>query len=410
MEKISVFEELLSPLSGYLGDQSKVIDEKTGSEVLTFSIFVRCLLFGFCVQASSFRCLIAELESNSAAVSLGLPKLSRSTLKDGFSRFGAKYFEDMYADLLTQVSLLETSNKLLDNIGLLRAIDGSIFPLIKSMEWGQFRSKSKALKLHLALSLNTLCVTNFLIQSGNSDERKALLSMIEKGVTYICDRGYFSFSLADSFQKSGAYFVMRLKKSYKIDIVEVLQLTGNIPSCFTKVSDTLVRFTSDPVKTKDGIYRIVRFNVLKTQFIICTNRLDLTTLQIILLYAYRWQVELFFKYLKRSVNAIHLFSQSENGSKVYLNLMMCFVLLQVVLKQKCHKIVKSKQKMASTLTVPATIAINTKTDWHVAADWVYEMGLKFGHLFKMSANWLTYLKNSISQLFEHQQIYKLANL
>jgi hypothetical protein len=51
---------------------------------------------------------------------------------------------------------------------------------------------------------------------------------------------------------------------------------------------------------------LVKFSVLQSDFIICTNRFDLTSLQIIMLYAYRWQIELLFKFLKRTLNGIHL--------------------------------------------------------------------------------------------------------
>ncbi len=401
----TTFDALLAPISTALKNIGNAIDTKTGSETLFFVDFVRCLLFGFSIQAPSLRRLILELQTNPDAHSLGLPAYSRSTFKDGFTRFRAKYFEQLYQYALGQVAGLSTDDKTLKNIGLLRVIDGSLFPLIRSMDWGAFKKKRKALKIHLELSLNTLCVTNYIIQAGNSDERKALLSLIVAGVTYICDRGYFSFLVINTIQKAGAFFILRLKKNYKMELVERLELTGTLPSCFLKVSDELVRFVSNEVKTEAAIFRIVRFQILKTHFIICTNRRDLTTFEIILCYAYRWQIELFFKFLKRSLGAIHLFSNSKNGSKVYLSLMLTFVLLQVSLKQNCQKIVKNSSNQAAELVVAESL---TPKDHHSAADWVAEIGLKFKNNFKISANWLTYLKNSISQLFDYHIIESFA--
>lgn len=403
----TIFDALLAPLSTFLQNQGAAIDAETGSKKLSFELFVRVLLFGFSIQADSLRRLIAELQSNEAAVVLGLPAFCRSTLKDGFTRFRAGHFEQLYRHLLTQVEGIAVTDKLLQNVGLLKVVDGSIFPLLKSMEWGAFRTKRKALKLHLELCINTLCVTNYVIGTGKSCEREALLSFLEASVTYVCDRGYFSFEVVNLIQDFGAFFVLRLKKNYCTTVIKTLEITGQIPSCFTHITDEIVRFTNNPLKTEAAIFRLVRFRVLKTHFIICTNRTDLTTLQIIVIYAYRWQVELFFKFLKRSINCIHLFSNSQNGAKVYIHLMLCFVLLQINLKQKCHKIRTNSLicPSASTLGIEGTAP-----DHAIAADWVYEMGLKFNTLFKISINWLTYLKNSIAQIFDYQHLIQFSDL
>ena len=403
----TTFDALLAPLSNALQNKGKSIDAATGSEKLHFEHFVRVLFFGFCIQCPSVRQLVLELATNPSAISLGLPTFNRTTLQDGFTRFRERHFALLYQYLLMSVDLAKIDDPDLKNIGLLKAVDGSVFPLIKTMQWGLFRTKRKALKIHLELCINTLCVTNYVIQPGNSDERKALISMIERGVTYICDRGYFSFALINFIHDKGAFFIFRLKKNYKITTIKALPLTGIIPACFHHVTDLLVRFDNNPLGATAATSRLVRFRVLKTHFIICTNRLDLTTLQIILLYVYRWQIELFFKYLKRSVHAIHLFSQTQNGAKVYLHLMLCFVLLQLSLKQNCHKIVNNTTKQPTGLVC---LDMSNTREYNIAADWVYEKGLIFKTLFKMSRNWLTYLKNSIAQLFDYQVIYAFATL
>jgi hypothetical protein len=174
---MTTFDALLAPFSNALKNIGNLIDVETGSEILFFEDFVRSLLFGFSIQVPTFRQLIVELESNSDAIALGLIAFKRSTLKDGFVRFRAKYFEQLYQYALGQIESMPVGDKLLQNIGLLKVIDGSVFPLIKSMDWGAFRTKRKALKIHLELCINNLQVTNYIIQAGNSDERKALLDI-----------------------------------------------------------------------------------------------------------------------------------------------------------------------------------------------------------------------------------------
>jgi Transposase DDE domain len=85
------------------------------------------------------------------------------------------------------------------------------------------------------------------------------------------------------------------------------------------VSDAKGVFKND---LNQNIVRLVHFQVWDSCFMIVTNRFDLSTLNIIILYAYRWHIEsagvpVFFKYLKRTLNGIHLLNHSENGIEIH---------------------------------------------------------------------------------------------
>lgn len=99
---------------------------------------------------------------------------------------------------------------------------------------------------------------------------------------------------------------------------------------FDKVSNEWVVCTNDP---KLVTYRLVRFSVNQEGYSILTNRLDLTTLQVITLYAYRWQIELLFRFFKRTLQGIHLVKHDAQGVTIQFYIMMIVVLLQLHLKQ-----------------------------------------------------------------------------
>ena len=146
--------------------------------------------------------------------------------------------------------------------------------------------------------------------------------------------GYFSFKLVESIHKAEAFFILRIKKNLLYTVTKRLAITSGkkMPQCFKQLSDEQIQFDNDD----SGIgYRLIRFKVLQSEFMICTNRSDLTTLQVIMLYAYRWQVELMFKFLKRSLNGIHLLNNSENGVNIQFYILMITVLLKLRLKQIC---------------------------------------------------------------------------
>ena len=82
----------------------------------------------------------------------------------------------------------------------------------------------------------------------------------------------------------------------------MISALSGFPKCFEQITDEIICFTNDKHKET---YRLVSFTVIQSRFLICTNRMDLSTLQIIMLYAYRWQIELLFKFIKRTIGGIH---------------------------------------------------------------------------------------------------------
>jgi hypothetical protein len=110
------------------------------------------------------------------------------------------------------------------------------------------------------------------------------------------------------------------------------------------VSDVRAQLDNDPNSQE---VRIIEFRVEDSHFVLITNRFDLTTLQVILLYAYRWQIELLFKFIKRSLGSIHLFNNSQNGVTVQFYILMIVAILQLKLKQEC---IENKEKQEKNQT------------------------------------------------------------
>jgi len=79
------------------------------------------------------------------------------------------------------------------------------------MCWANYKKNCPAIKLHLSFDLNRMVPVNFLVGEGNSSERDALRKMVEKGGTYIADRGYVCFELLSNIVKSQAHFIIRMR-------------------------------------------------------------------------------------------------------------------------------------------------------------------------------------------------------
>ena len=205
--KKTLFTILLQPIAAVIASISPIIDQASNSQKLFFADFVNKLIFGYVYQVSSLRNLSLELKTNSMCRALELDFTPFSTLKDGFSRFESKHFKQLFESVLGQTNLCRVPS--LDEIGVFRVIDGSLFPTLLSMTWTSYRKTKNAFKLHLSFELNRMIPTEFWVGKGNSNQRKFLERVLEAGITYIADRGYFSFALADKVMQAQAFFVFR---------------------------------------------------------------------------------------------------------------------------------------------------------------------------------------------------------
>jgi len=385
-----LFNLLLRPIEAILASISPIIDQEALSQKLFFADFVRKLLFAYLEQVSSLRSLSVELQTNQKCQALGLSYTAFSTLKDGFSRFSSEACRTLFETVLSELKLKRIKD--LDEIGLFRVIDGSLFPTLMQMSWSAYRKKKNAFKLHLEFELNRMIPTEFLIGSGKSSEREFLLKVLEKGVTYIADRGYGSFEIIAKVLQSQAYFVFRVKDNLLYEVSEVLSLADEkLPNCFRQVRDELVIFKNDKHQSR---VRLIDFKVAGSYFRLITNRFELSGLQIIILYAYRWQIELFFKYLKRTLNRLHLFNHSENGVGIQFYLLMTLALLLLKFKQQSEpKMKKKRKKVEKNEANPS--------------EWIKKIGEIFYESWKISKKWLLIIKNSLNKVVDNKLLTML---
>lgn len=405
--EITTFDKLIEPLQEFFEKESQRIDKESKSRSLTFKLFTLTFIIGYIKQQSSFRKLCDFMKISDEAQRLDVRHTPFSTLKDGFSRFMASYFVDLYKFVLTKTDTLRITA--IDELGLISLVDGSTFATISSMVWAEYKKSKNAIKLHLEFGLNQMIPLTFLGDKANLSERNFLLSILTVGVTYVCDRGYFSFAVAAAIGNAKAFFIIRLKNNMIYQIGKQLKVSGDLPSCLKEVTDQLVRFTNDESKR---VYRIVRFQVLDSQFYICTNRLDLTTLQIIMLYAYRWQIELLFKFIKRVLGGIHLLNHSKNGINIQFCLLMIVAVLYLNLKQFCKVSGKTRKMTAEDVKKMNQQDTNQSSnieDFNTYSGqnpekWINSINQAFDPLWKISSYWVHRLSLLIAKPFDNQTI------
>ena len=299
----TVFEQLLAPLDEFVQKQDAELPRHHNQKFGYYSFF-RLLMYFFTSDEKSFKLFITtKLNKGLLPAALNLQSVPYSTANEAFERFSVNLFRNAFQHLLQTVPFKHIPE--LAALGTLYCIDGSLFPVINSMLWAEYTSKHQSLKLHLCFELNRMIATEFLVTAANFSERLALVKMLKPGITYIADRGYMAFEVCHKILEAEAHFVFRVKANLLYSVTKTLSpgLPEKVQSLFANVSDELIRYTNDEFK---HIYRLICFSIGSETFYILTDRRDLTTYQVIMLYAYRWQIELLFRFLKRTMNGIHL--------------------------------------------------------------------------------------------------------
>jgi hypothetical protein len=322
-----VIDALLQPLVEAMNETDTQPPVK--NEDFSWRSFVLVVVYGFVAGIPSGRRLLSHLPH--ADPLLGLPiNLKKSTFFDAFRRFHANQARQLFYALLTRIAFFPVPE--MAALGVLCAVDGSHWPALFRMNWAALGANKPTVLMHLAFGLNQMIPVAMLVTESKYSERKALRQILQSGVTYIADRGYFAYSLLQDIAAASAFFVIRAPCHVTYQIVERLPVT--LPSGMDWLLDVEDQQVYCDKGEDSGTWRMVRFSIGTSVFVLFSNRWDLSTWQIILIYAYRWQIELFFLFIKRTLNGLHLLTHSKNGLQIQFYLMLMATLLLLHFKQR----------------------------------------------------------------------------
>lgn len=330
----TVFDKISEPAVKLIEEEADKIEGDAGTYTLSFRPFTVNILYGIIMGIESASLLITHIKTSGDAKDAGLTEASKSMYSEAFGRYDVSVYRRIFYALLNKLNFLEIPE--IRALGAIYLLDGSVFPAVISMVWASYKKKSNAVKLHLLFELNRMIPVQFVSAPANTSEKGILRQTAETGIAYICDRGYVCFGLFHDICDRGADFIIRGKSNHVYSVIAcfVTVIPESWKTCLLYVTDYMVIFEND---RHQGKYRTVSFTVSGEESVLITGRFDLTTYQIIMLYAYRWQVELMFRFLKRTLNGIHLMCHSPNGVEIQFALYMIAYLLLLSFKQESIK-------------------------------------------------------------------------
>ena len=243
------FEKIIEPVIPLIKEEGNRLKNDDKLYKLSLYYFMISLIYAVINKTKSIRLLITEIQTNPDLKNFGFVLASPSMYSEAFSRYKPEIFERIFAKLIEIVEIKDIPE--IKTLGRFILFDGSLFTAFKDMVWARYTSTSQALKMHLAYDLNRMIPVQFFSSEANYSERKVLIKLLEVGVTYITDRGYFSFEIFKQITEIQAFFIIRVRYNVRASIQTVLDI--NIPESWnfhlSEVTDALVIFSGDKSKT-----------------------------------------------------------------------------------------------------------------------------------------------------------------
>jgi hypothetical protein len=311
-----------------------------GVRTLDCADVFRVMAFSQLTWRESLRDIEACLIANQGKLyHMGLKTVpARSTLSEALNQRDWRIYYELATRLIVRARALYANDPLsIDLDATVYALDATTIDLCLSLfDWAPFRSTKAAIKLHTLLDLRGAIPSFIHISDGKLHDVNVLdILPVEAGAFYVMDRGYLDFARLYTLHQAGAFFVTRAKRNL------------NARRVYSATTDRTTGVICDQTIALNRFYvakgypdhlRRIRFNDPETgkPLVFLTNNTSLPPLTIAALYKSRWQVELFFKWIKQHLRIKKFLGTSENAVKTQIWCAVSTYVLIAIVKKELH--------------------------------------------------------------------------
>ena len=279
---------------------------------------------------------------------LGTGKLSRTTLSRINEDKPYQLYEALFGRLLARCQTATPKHNFRFK-NKLYSLDATTIDLcLSAFPWAEFRSTKGAIKLHVGLSHEGYLPEFITVSDGKTHDITAARAMdLPQGSIVVVDKGYNDYAWYKQLIDKDIFFVTRLKNNAKYRVVE----RRNALTSKGVTSDQIIEFTGTQTAKKcpDRLRRIgYRDEESGKHYVFLTNNIALAAKTVADLYKARWQVELFFKWVKQNLKIKSFVGTSKNAVLTQIWIAMCAYLLLAYLKFQ-SKLTQSMQQILRVL-------------------------------------------------------------
>jgi len=262
--------------------------------------------------------------------------VSRSTLADANERRDWRIFQDFGQVLIEMAQKLHRDEPLAVELQQpLFAFDSTNIELCLSLfPWAEFRKTKAAVKMHTLIDLRGIIPTFVAVTPGRVHDVRMLNSMpVTEEAIYTMDRGYVDFARLYALHQQGAFFVVRAKNNLRCQ--RLYSLPKN-KSTGIRADQIITLITPKSKKAyPETLRRVSYIDIEKNKrLVFLTNHFDIPALTVANIYKQRWQVELFFKWIKQHLRIKTFYGTSFNAVKSQIWVALCIYLLVAITRKK----------------------------------------------------------------------------
>ena len=281
---------------------------------------------------------------------LKMPRVPKSTLADAQRLFDPELLLPLFESLKKRARIQEHDSRLDGVTNKLLAVDGSFFAVASRIAWALYNHSAQSnsaknnviqgnVRAHVHFDILRGVPDHATLTDGRASETEQLRASLASGCFYVMDRGFQQYQLLADMLALGSDFLVRLRKTARSEPIETHPLTATDRAAGV-LSDTLVRIGWRDNRTAlDQPVRLVEIaqpGKPDQPLRLLTNRLDLSAETIGVIYSnrrclrHRWQVELFFRWLKCMANFGHFYSESPQGMTLQIYIALIGTLLMAI--------------------------------------------------------------------------------
>ena len=337
----TVFAQLMGELPKYEFD--KCVRRYRGDyRVRTLAAYEQFLVMGF--AQLTYRESLRDIETCLRALGSKLyhsgirQPTARSTLADANEKRDWRIFSDFAHVLIEQARCLYAEEPFGAELKQAAyALDSTTIDLCLSLfPWAKFRRHKAAIKLHTLLTLRGCFPTVVILTPGQIHDVNILDQLAyEPGAFYIADRGYLDFGRLHRIHRAAAFFVTRAKKNFRFQ----RRYSHPVDKSTGLLFDQTVVLTGFPSHQQfPAALRRIGFRDPQTgkRFVFLTNNFTEPALTITQLYRCRWQIELFFKWIKQHLRIKAFYGTSENAVRTQVWIAIAVYVLVAIVKKRFH--------------------------------------------------------------------------
>src|SRR5215213_2677577 len=347
----SVFHSLTKHIPWTKFDQ---IVEKYGADELVRKLTTKrqflALLYGQFSGSTSLREVVTGMASHETRLyHVGAAPVKRSTMSDANSKRPWQVFSELFAQMLPQAHRgLRRATK-----EAVRLIDSTSVRLSSLSDgWATFSADVFGAKAHVVYDPNADRPVYFAVTPANvNDITAAKVMPIEAGATYVYDLGYYDYRWWAELDEHGCRFVTRLKKNTPFTVLRENRVRNNSNIVSDRIGHLPARLAASRKNPLQVPVREIRVVIETGKMLrIVTDDLDAPAQEIADLYKQRWQIELFFRWVKQTLRIKRFIGVSENAVRIQIAIaLIAFLLLR--LAQATQKVVRSPLEFARLVRI-----------------------------------------------------------